>query len=86
MRIGQPEGRCRAAHLPLGPSPAQDYVAVALSRPAHSPQTVDRVGRQPDVSLAALVDAILVAHPAEQSVAQSASRFDADRTDLARSG
>ena len=78
--------RWRARFLFLGRQP-QNHVAVALSRSAHSPETVDHVGRQPDESLAALVDVILVAHAAERKRgAERLERFDADRTELARSG
>ena len=40
----------------------EDHVAVTLARTANGPEPVDHVGRQLDVSLAPLIDVILVGH------------------------
>ena len=55
----------RGGSLPRQPD---EHVAVALPRPARSPETFEDSGVKPDEAFAALVDLVLVADAAEREL------------------
>jgi len=66
LSVRSPLGKPWGARFPFGELKRPQYdVAVALARPAHSPETADHGVVEPDQAFAALVDLILVTHAAE---------------------